>query len=133
MLMIITSMVSYWLNLKASKLIFGEKKIFDFETPLTSLIWLTSVISIAVTFGVSYVMIGNMGEDLWWKLSVIISCGTLAAAIIPEFTKSLLLQNLSTWKKLLTQAVRQVRLLILSLVSFPVTSLLFGKVWLWLP
>ena len=58
-----------------------------FEKPLTSLIWLTSVISIAVTFGVSYVMIGNMGEDLWWKLSVIISCGTLAAAIIPEFTK----------------------------------------------
>ena len=87
LLMIITSMVAYWLNLKASKMIFGSRKIFDFETPLTSLIWLTSVISIAVTFGVSYVMIGTMGEDLWWKLSVIISCGTLAAAIIPEFTK----------------------------------------------
>ena len=87
LLMIVTSMVAYWLNLKASKMIFGNKKIFDFETPLTSLIWLTSVISIVVTFGVSYVMIGTMGEDLWWKLSIIISCGTLAAAIIPEFTK----------------------------------------------
>lgn len=55
--------------------------------PLTSLVWITSLLSIAVTFGVSYVMIGGMGEDLWWKLSVIISCGTLAAALIPEFTK----------------------------------------------
>ncbi len=51
------------------------------------MVWLTSIISILVTFGVSYVMIGEMGEDLWWKLAVIISCGTFAAAIIPEFTK----------------------------------------------
>lgn len=86
-LMIITSIVSYWLNARASALIFGNKKSFNFETPLTSLIWLTSIISILVTFGVSYVMIGDMGIDLWWKLSIIISCGTLAAALIPEFTK----------------------------------------------
>ena len=66
---------------------FGKAKSFNFETPLTSLVWLTSIISILVTFGVSYVMIGEMGEDLWWKLAVIISCGTFAAAIIPEFTK----------------------------------------------
>ena len=88
LLMILTSMVSYWLNSKVSKAIFGNKKSFNFETPLTSLVWFTSIISILVTFGVSYVMIGNMGEDLWWKLSVIISCGTLAAALIPEFTKA---------------------------------------------
>ena len=88
LLMILTSMVSYWLNSKVSKAIFGDKKSFNFETPLTSLVWFTSIISILVTFGVSYVMIGNMGEDLWWKLSVIISCGTLAAALIPEFTKA---------------------------------------------
>ena len=88
LLMILTSMVSYWLNSKVSKVIFGDKKSFNFETPLTSLVWFTSIISILVTFGVSYVMIGNMGEDLWWKLSVIISCGTLAAALIPEFTKA---------------------------------------------
>ncbi len=86
-LMIITSMVSYWLNGSVSKMIFGKSKSFDFEKPLTSLIWLTSIISILVTFGVSYVMIGDMGEELWWKLSIIISCGTLAAALIPEFTK----------------------------------------------
>ena len=86
-LMILTSIISYWLNAKASGAIFGKKASFNFETPLTSLIWLTSLISIAVTFAVSYVMIGMMGPNLWWKLSVIISCGTLAAALIPEFTK----------------------------------------------
>ena len=86
-LMIITSVVSYLLNNGICKAVFGKAKAFNFETPLTSLVWLTSLISILVTFGVSYVMIGDMGEDLWWKLSVIISCGTFAAAIIPEFIK----------------------------------------------
>ncbi len=85
-LMILTSIISYWLNAKVSGAVFGDKKAFNFETPLTSLIWLTSVISILVTFGVSYVMLAGFGA-MWWKLSVIISCGTLAAALIPEFTK----------------------------------------------
>ncbi len=88
-LMIMTSVFSYTLNNIISKARFGAKKAFNFETPLTSLIWLTSVVSIMVTFGVSYLMIdtATFGPDLWWKLSVIISCGTLAAALIPEFTK----------------------------------------------
>ncbi|MBE6448848.1 MAG: sodium-translocating pyrophosphatase [Alphaproteobacteria bacterium] len=85
-LMILTSIVSYWLNSKVSSCLFGKKESFNFETPLTSLIWLTSIVSILVTFGVSFVMLDGFG-DLWWKLSVIISCGTLAAALIPEFTK----------------------------------------------
>ena len=88
LLMIVTSMISYWINATVSKLRFGSKASFNFETPLTTLVWFTSIISILVTFGVSYVMIGNMSGDLWWKLSVIISCGTLAAALIPEFTKA---------------------------------------------
>ena len=87
LLMILTSIVAYWLNCVASKAVYGNRKAFDFEKPLTSLIWLTSIISILVTFGVSYVMIGGLDDNLWWKLSVIISCGTLAAALIPEFTK----------------------------------------------
>ena len=87
LLMILTSIVSYWINNGVAKILFGNKNAFNFETPLTGLIWMTSVVSILVTFGVSYVMIGNMDQDLWWKLSVIISCGTLAAALIPEFTK----------------------------------------------
>ena len=85
-LMIVTSIASYWLNAKASSMLYGKKNAFNFETPLTSLIWLTSIVSILVTFGVSYVMLAGFGA-LWWKLSVIISCGTLAAALIPEFTK----------------------------------------------
>ena len=87
LLMVATSMISYFANNYIAKILYGNKEEFDFEIPLTSLVWLTSVISIAVTFGISYVMIGNMGTDLWWKLATIISCGTFSAAIIPEFTK----------------------------------------------
>ena len=87
LLMVATSVISYMLNNWFSKLRFGNKQDFDFEAPLTSLVWISSILSIAATFGISYVMIGSMGEDLWWKLSVIISCGTLSAALIPEFTK----------------------------------------------
>ncbi|MBQ7304333.1 MAG: sodium-translocating pyrophosphatase [Alphaproteobacteria bacterium] len=88
-LMILTSILSYSLNNVVCKSLFGNKDKFNFETPLTSLVWLTSIISILVTFGVSYVMIDSnvFGPDLWWKLSTIISCGTLSAALIPEFTK----------------------------------------------
>lgn len=88
-LMIITSVAAYGLNGLISKKMYGNKKSFDFEAPLTSLIWLTSIISILVTFGVSYLMLPkeNFGSNIWWEMSVIISCGTLAAAIIPEFTK----------------------------------------------
>lgn len=88
-LMILTSVFAYSLNNVVCKALFGNKDKFNFETPLTSLVWFTSIISILVTFGVSYVMIDTnvFGPDLWWKLSTIISCGTLSAALIPEFTK----------------------------------------------
>jgi K(+)-stimulated pyrophosphate-energized sodium pump len=86
-LMVLTSIVSYLLNNVVSKALYEKKSHFDFEAPLTSLVWLTSILSIVVTYAVSYVLIGNLSPDLWWKLSTIISCGTLAAAIIPELTK----------------------------------------------
>jgi len=86
-LMIVTSIGSYWVNNFISRSLFEDKDHFDFEAPLTSLVWITSLVSIAVTYGVSYALIRDMGPDLWWKLSTIISCGTLAAAIIPELTK----------------------------------------------
>ncbi|MGE3682551.1 MAG: sodium-translocating pyrophosphatase [Bdellovibrionales bacterium] len=85
-LMILTSIGSYLINAGVAKALFGDSKHFDFEAPLTSLVWLTSIVSIAVTFLVSYFMLDGLG-DMWWKLSVIISCGTLAAAVIPEVTK----------------------------------------------
>jgi len=88
-LMILTSVLSYALNFLICKIRFANKENFNFETPLTSLVWISSVISILMTFGVSYVMIEPQVFDanLWWRLSLIISCGTIAAALIPEFTK----------------------------------------------
>ncbi len=89
-LMILTSLASYFLNEALSKSLYGGKKDFDFEAPLTHLVWLTSAVSIAVTFVASYILLGRqpgMDPSLWWVLSVIISCGTVAGAVIPEFTK----------------------------------------------
>jgi K(+)-stimulated pyrophosphate-energized sodium pump len=88
-MMIITSLLSYFLNDKLSQSLYGAKKDFDFEAPLTHLVWLTSLVSIGLTFVASYLLLGGLTEypGLWWVLSVIISCGTLAGAIIPEFTK----------------------------------------------
>lgn len=86
-LMVVTSLLSYWVNNAVAKAKFGDKDHFDFEAPLTALVWITSLVSIAVTYGVSSMLLGDLGFGLWWKLATIISCGTIAAAIIPEFTK----------------------------------------------
>jgi len=88
-LMIVTSLISYFLNEAFSKVLYTNKKDFDFEAPLTHLVWLTSAVSIVITFIASYLLLGNLKglPDLWWVLSVIISCGTVAGALIPEFTK----------------------------------------------
>lgn len=86
-LMIITSTGSYILNGYISRALYAAKNTFNFEAPLTHLVWLTSIISIAVTYSVSYLMLCPMGGSLWWRLATIISCGTVAGALIPEFTK----------------------------------------------
>ncbi len=86
-LMIVTSVVAYWINDLITKARFSGKDDIDFEKPLTSLVWVTSILSIIMTFAVSKSVIGNLPEELWLKISIIISCGTLGAALIPEFTK----------------------------------------------
>ncbi|MCB2222240.1 MAG: sodium-translocating pyrophosphatase [Bacteroidetes bacterium] len=86
-LMIITSIVSYWVNGALSQSRYGKADDLDFEKPLTSLVWITSILSIIVTFVVSYFVVGDLPHNLWITLSVIISAGTLGAALIPEFTK----------------------------------------------
>jgi K(+)-stimulated pyrophosphate-energized sodium pump len=89
-LMILTSLVSYFVNRGITASLFGNRKKFNFEQPLTNLIWLTSIISILVTFGATYVLLGDLDPQhpgLWWTLSIIMSCGTVAGALIPEFTK----------------------------------------------
>jgi len=87
-LMIVTSVLSYWINNGVSKALFGDKDRFNFEIPLTTLVWITSVVSIIVTYTVSYLMLGAEHGSLWWRLATIISMGTLGAAIIPEATRA---------------------------------------------
>lgn len=86
-LMVLTSIAAFYINKVFSQAIYGKKDDIDFERPLTNLVWITSVLSILVTFAASYIMIGDLMNNLWFTLSIIISCGTLGAALIPEFTK----------------------------------------------
>jgi K(+)-stimulated pyrophosphate-energized sodium pump len=87
--MVATSAVSYWVNGAMSRARFAASAKFDFEVPLTTLVWITSLLSIAVTYVLSYLLIRNVGDGtLWLKLSTIISCGTLAGAVIPELVKA---------------------------------------------
>ena len=88
-MMVVASIASYLINEAVAKGRYGNADKMDFEAPLTSLVWLTSFVSLVMTFAVSYLLIPNLGGDstLWWKLSAIISCGTLAGAVIPEIVK----------------------------------------------
>jgi K(+)-stimulated pyrophosphate-energized sodium pump len=88
-LMILTSLAAFYINGAISKAKYSNKEDMDFEVPLTNLVWITSLLSIVVTFAASYFLIPELGgnTNMWWILSSIISCGTLGAALIPEFTK----------------------------------------------
>jgi K(+)-stimulated pyrophosphate-energized sodium pump len=86
--MIIASIGSYWINDIIAKSRYEKADKMNFEQPLTQLVWLTSIVSVALTYVVSYLLIPNLGDGtFWWKLSSIITCGTLAGAIIPEVVK----------------------------------------------
>jgi K(+)-stimulated pyrophosphate-energized sodium pump len=85
--MIVTSILSYGINRFLTRAKYHDADDLDFEKPLTSLVWITSIFSIVITFIASYFIIGSMPDNLWISLSVIISAGTLGAALIPEFTK----------------------------------------------
>ncbi len=88
-MMVITSGVSYFLNEAVAKARYQNVDKMNYEAPLTSLVWLTSILSIGATYIVSYLMIPDIGGDstMWWKLSTVITCGTLAGAVIPELVK----------------------------------------------
>jgi K(+)-stimulated pyrophosphate-energized sodium pump len=88
-MMLVSSAVSYFANEAFAKAKYGTSDVMNFEAPLTSLVWLTSIVSIVLTFVVSKMIIPELGgnDTLWWKLAAIISCGTLAGAIIPELVK----------------------------------------------
>ena len=88
-LMIATSGISYWINEAIAKSKYETVDKMNFEAPLTSLVWLTSILSVGVTYAASYLLIPSLAGDttMWWRLSTIITCGTLAGAIIPELVK----------------------------------------------
>lgn len=88
-MMIVASVAAYYFNELWTKARYADSKKMDFEMPLTRLVWVTSAVSILLTYVFSYLLIPelNNNKDLWWQLSTIISCGTLAGAIIPELVK----------------------------------------------
>jgi K(+)-stimulated pyrophosphate-energized sodium pump len=90
-MMLISSALAYFVNGAIAKAKYGNAEKMDFEHPLTSLVWLTSIVSIIATYFISYLIIpslgGNNDTSQWWKLATIISCGTLAGALIPELVK----------------------------------------------
>jgi K(+)-stimulated pyrophosphate-energized sodium pump len=88
-MMLVSSSGAYFLNEAIARAKYGNADEMNFETPLTSLVWITSLISIALTYLVSYLIVPTLAGDgtLWWKLASIISCGTLAGAVIPELVK----------------------------------------------
>ncbi len=88
-MMLVSSALAYFINGAIAKAKYGNADKMNFEHPLTSLVWLTSIVSIIATYIVSYYIIPNLGGDMtqWWKLASIISCGTLAGALIPELVK----------------------------------------------
>jgi len=89
-LMILTSLASYFVNGWVSSALYATKRDFNLEQPLTNLVWITSLVSIGVTFGATYLLLASHPQcpaGLWWVLATIISFGTIAGALIPEFTK----------------------------------------------
>jgi K(+)-stimulated pyrophosphate-energized sodium pump len=88
-MMVLASAGSYLLNNVIARARYGSLEKMNFEAPLTSLVWLTSIVSVVLTYVLSYLLIPRLGgsADLWWQLSSVITCGTLAGAIIPEFVK----------------------------------------------
>jgi K(+)-stimulated pyrophosphate-energized sodium pump len=103
--MLISSSAAYFLNGAIAKAKYANSDEMDFESPLTSLVWITSIVSIILTFIVSFFMIPELGDgSLWWKLASIISCGTLAGALIPEMVKVFTSTNSAHVQEVVTSA-----------------------------
>lgn len=93
LMMLFASVFAYYINQIIASVKYGKSVKFNFEIPLTALIWITSAVSIIATYIVSYFMLIDLAGGLWWKLASIISCGTFAAALIPEVTKAFTSSN----------------------------------------
>jgi len=105
-MMVVASAISYFFNEAVAKARYANASEMNFEAPLTSLVWITSIVSIVLTYLVSYLMIPTLGGNttLWWKLATIISCGTLAGAVIPELVKIFTSTNSAHVKEVVTSS-----------------------------
>ncbi len=104
-LMIVTSILAYAINDRAAKAKYEQADQMDYEKPLTSLVWLTSIISVVMTYIASVLLIRDLGDgSVWWKLATIITCGTLAGAIIPELVKIFTSTNSSHVKEIVASS-----------------------------
>ena len=104
-MMIVASGLSYLVNERLSKSQYENVDKMDFEAPLTRLVWLTSFVSIGATYLASYILIPTLGDgSLWWKLSTVITCGTLAGAVIPELVKIFTSMNSKHVKEIVTSS-----------------------------
>ncbi|MFO7587662.1 MAG: sodium-translocating pyrophosphatase [Gemmatimonadota bacterium] len=104
-LMVVTAGLSYLINNAIARVRYRDATEMDFEAPLTQLVWLTSIVSVALTYAASYLLIGDLaGGGLWWKLATIITCGTLAGAVIPELVKVFTSTNSRHVREVVTSA-----------------------------
>ena len=105
-IMIVTSGLSYYINAAVTRAKYANADRMNFEAPLTALVWLTSFVSIALTYVVSRSLIPDLGGDptLWWKLSTVITCGTLAGAVIPELVKVFTSMNSAHVREVVTSS-----------------------------
>jgi K(+)-stimulated pyrophosphate-energized sodium pump len=87
--MLVAAVAGYYINVMIASAKYSKARSFNFEAPLTSLVWITSIVTIAATYPVTWLLLSNLGGDptLWWKLATITSCGTVAGALIPELVK----------------------------------------------
>ncbi len=87
--MLVAAVAGYYINEVIARARYGKARSFNFESPLTSLVWITSIVTIGITYPVTYALLSDLGGDpsLWWKLATIASCGTVAGALIPELVK----------------------------------------------
>ena len=105
-MMIVSSFISYAINWAVTRAKYENADNMDYESPLTTLVWITSAICIVVTFLTSLALIQGLGDGMWWKLSLIISCGTLAGALVPELVKAFTSTNSKHVKEVVVSAKR---------------------------
>ena len=133
--MLVSSAAAYFINGAIAKAKYGNALKMNFEAPLTSLVWITSLVSIAVTYVISSTIVPDLGGDttLWWKLASIISCGTLAGAVIPELVKVFTSTESRHVNEVVTSAKEGGASLASCRASWREISLHIGWDWLWWP